>query len=389
MCDKKNKVLFTNTECLVLSSDFKLPDENQVLLRIPRQNNMYSFNLENIVPSGCLACLIAKAIVDESNKWHRRLGHVNFKNLNKLVKGNLVRGLPSKIFQNDHTCVACQKGKQHKASIPNDIYNSVDACKTAKQIWERIKRLMHGSEKTEQQRHSRLVDEFDKFVTVEGESLSFVYERLTTLVNVMEQNNIHPLSISINTKFLNSLQPEWSKYVTMTRQIANIKETEFDNLFDTLIQYEPHVIASRAKKAARNHDPLGLVAHLNVHSLHSHVSPSYSHSLQPYYVTHPSSVIDYEEDYQREKQGDAQEDKLTTAMMLLARAITQCYSTLTNNRLRTSSNTWNQAVIQDGRVDIQRKNVGYAGNGNGTQGNQIEIKFLLQGMGCITTRNFH
>ncbi|GKB86218.1 ribonuclease H-like domain-containing protein, partial [Tanacetum coccineum] len=116
MCDKKNKVLFTNTECLVLSSDFKLPDENQVLLRIPRQNNMYSFNLENIVPSGGLACLIAKATVDESNKWHRRLGHVNFKNLNKLVKGNLVRGLPLKIFQNDHTCVACQKGKQHKAS---------------------------------------------------------------------------------------------------------------------------------------------------------------------------------------------------------------------------------------------------------------------------------
>ncbi|GJU74974.1 ribonuclease H-like domain-containing protein [Tanacetum coccineum] len=116
MCDKKNKVLFTDTECLVLSPDFKLPDENQVLLRVPRQNNMYSFNLENIVPSGGLACLIAKATVDESNKWHRRLGHVNFKNLNKLVKGNLVRGLPLKIFQNDHTCVACQKGKQHKAS---------------------------------------------------------------------------------------------------------------------------------------------------------------------------------------------------------------------------------------------------------------------------------
>ncbi|GKC21762.1 ribonuclease H-like domain-containing protein [Tanacetum coccineum] len=116
MCDKKNKVLFTDSECLVLSSEFKLPDENQVLLKIPRQNNMYSFNLENIVPSGGLACLIAKATTDESNKWHRRLGHVNFKNLNKLVKGNLVRGLPSKIFQNDHTCVACQKGKQHKAS---------------------------------------------------------------------------------------------------------------------------------------------------------------------------------------------------------------------------------------------------------------------------------
>ncbi|GKD27474.1 ribonuclease H-like domain-containing protein, partial [Tanacetum coccineum] len=99
MYDKKNKVLFTDSECLVLSLDFKLPDENQVLLRVPRQNNMYSFNLENIVPTGDLACLIAKATVDESNKWHRRLGHVNFKNLNKLVKGNLVRGLPLKIFQ--------------------------------------------------------------------------------------------------------------------------------------------------------------------------------------------------------------------------------------------------------------------------------------------------
>ncbi|GJT41714.1 putative ribonuclease H-like domain-containing protein [Tanacetum coccineum] len=52
ICDKKNKVLFTDSECLVLSPEFKLPDANQVLLRIPRQNNMYSFNLENIVPSG-------------------------------------------------------------------------------------------------------------------------------------------------------------------------------------------------------------------------------------------------------------------------------------------------------------------------------------------------
>nr|GEW67838.1 ribonuclease H-like domain-containing protein [Tanacetum cinerariifolium] len=75
MCDKKNKVLFTYTKCLVLSPDFKLPDESQVLLRVPRQNNMYSFNLENIVPSEDLTCLIAKAIVDESNKWCRRLGH--------------------------------------------------------------------------------------------------------------------------------------------------------------------------------------------------------------------------------------------------------------------------------------------------------------------------
>nr|GEY35188.1 ribonuclease H-like domain-containing protein [Tanacetum cinerariifolium] len=114
--DKKNNVLFIEYECLVLSPDFKLLDESQVLLRVPRQNNIYNFDLKNVVPSGDLTCLFAKAIIDESNLWHRRLGHVNFKTMNKLVKGNLVRGLPSKTLENDHTCVACQKGKQHKAS---------------------------------------------------------------------------------------------------------------------------------------------------------------------------------------------------------------------------------------------------------------------------------
>nr|GEW47103.1 uncharacterized mitochondrial protein AtMg00810-like [Tanacetum cinerariifolium] len=117
----KNKVLFTDTDCLVLSPDFKFPDENQVLLEILRQHNMYNFNVKNIDPSGYLACLFAKASIDESIKWHRRLGHVNFKNLNKLVKENLVRGLPSKIFKNDHTSVACQKQKQHKASCKAKI----------------------------------------------------------------------------------------------------------------------------------------------------------------------------------------------------------------------------------------------------------------------------
>nr|GEU77779.1 putative ribonuclease H-like domain-containing protein [Tanacetum cinerariifolium] len=92
MCDKRNSVLFTDTACLVLSPDFKLPDESQVLLRVPRENNMYNVNLKNIVPSGDLTCLFAKATIDESNLWNRRLGHISFKTINKL------------------------KGKQHRAS---------------------------------------------------------------------------------------------------------------------------------------------------------------------------------------------------------------------------------------------------------------------------------
>ncbi|GJS67945.1 putative ribonuclease H-like domain-containing protein [Tanacetum coccineum] len=120
MCDKKNSVLFNDTECIVLSPNFKLIDESQVLLRVPRKNNMYSVDLKNIVPKGGLTCLFAKATSDESKLWHRRLGHLNFKTMNKLVKGNLVRGLPSKLFENDQTCVACQKGKQHRASSTKD-----------------------------------------------------------------------------------------------------------------------------------------------------------------------------------------------------------------------------------------------------------------------------
>nr|GEV03035.1 hypothetical protein [Tanacetum cinerariifolium] len=106
----------TDTECLVLSKDFKLLDNIMVVHRVPRKHNLYIINLNNLCPMGNLACLVAHALVDESVKWHRRMGHVNYKNINRLVKGNLVKGQPPKLFKNDHTCVACCKGKQHKAS---------------------------------------------------------------------------------------------------------------------------------------------------------------------------------------------------------------------------------------------------------------------------------
>nr|GEV91026.1 ribonuclease H-like domain-containing protein [Tanacetum cinerariifolium] len=99
MCDKKNNVLFTESECLVLSPDFKLIDESQVLLKVPRQNNMYNFDLKNVVPSGDLTCLFAKATIDESNLWHKSLGQgpnwlfdidslANFMNCQPVTRGN-------------------------------------------------------------------------------------------------------------------------------------------------------------------------------------------------------------------------------------------------------------------------------------------------------------
>ncbi|GJT49919.1 retrovirus-related pol polyprotein from transposon TNT 1-94 [Tanacetum coccineum] len=159
----------------------------------------------------------------------------------------------------------------------------------------------------------------------------------------MDRNHVRLIPVSINTKFLNCLQPEWSKYVTMVRHNQTGDTVSYDVLYDSLVQFEPHVLASKAKKAAKNHDPLALIAHSNASSSQSHANSSYSP--QPYYVTHPSSVVDYEDEYQGELQEDSQEDKLTTAMI-------------------------NQAVIQDGRVDTQTKNEGYSGNGNKNAGRQ-------------------
>ncbi|GKE29779.1 putative ribonuclease H-like domain-containing protein [Tanacetum coccineum] len=109
----------------MMSTFFKLLDESQVVLRAPRQNGVYNLDLKNIVPSRGITCLYANATTDESKLWHKILGHVNFKNINKFVKGHLVRGLPSIVFVNDHTCVACKKGKQHKASYKAKLERTI------------------------------------------------------------------------------------------------------------------------------------------------------------------------------------------------------------------------------------------------------------------------
>nr|GEV33897.1 hypothetical protein [Tanacetum cinerariifolium] len=70
---KLNSVLFPDSECIVLGRDFKLLDDANILLRTPRQHNMYSIDLNNIVPHRDLTCLVAKASADECMIWHRRL----------------------------------------------------------------------------------------------------------------------------------------------------------------------------------------------------------------------------------------------------------------------------------------------------------------------------
>ncbi|GJT33277.1 putative reverse transcriptase domain-containing protein [Tanacetum coccineum] len=233
-------------------------------------------------------------------------------------------------------------------SIPNEIYNSVDACTTAKEMWKRVERLMRGTIQNQVDRETCFTNEFDQFVAEPGEALVSVYNRFAQLMNDLERNKMIFPIVTVNTKFLNSLQPEWLKYVTQVRLAKRLTVDSFDDLFDYLQQFEKLVNASRAKKLEKSHDPLDLVAHTG----------SSSRNTSSYYVTHPTSVVDYDDEYQQDDVQTNSEDPLASTMLLLARAITQKFSNPTNNHLRTSSNTRNQAIIQGDRVNIQSKNSG-------------------------------
>nr|GEW77075.1 putative ribonuclease H-like domain-containing protein [Tanacetum cinerariifolium] len=93
--------------------------------RISRKGKIKTGTLDFDDVHFCLTCVFAKATTDESNLWHMRLGNINYKTMNKLVSGSLARGLPLKIFKNNHGCVSCQKGKQHKASYKEKLVNSI------------------------------------------------------------------------------------------------------------------------------------------------------------------------------------------------------------------------------------------------------------------------
>ncbi|GJU75360.1 hypothetical protein Tco_1272430 [Tanacetum coccineum] len=172
-------------------------------------------------------------------------------------------------------------------SIPNEIYNSVDACISAKDMWKRVERLMRGTIQNKVDRETRFTNEFDQFVAEPGEALVSVYNHFAQLMNDLERNNMNFPTVTINTKFLNSLQSEWLKYVTQICLAKQLTVDSFDDLLDYLQQFEKLVNVSRAKKLEKSHDPLALVAHTG----------SSSRQTSSYYVTYPTSVVDYDDEY--------------------------------------------------------------------------------------------
>ncbi|GJX78037.1 hypothetical protein Tco_0324848 [Tanacetum coccineum] len=130
------------------------------------------------------------------------------------------------------------------------------------------------------------------------EALVSVYNHFAQLMNDLERNNMNFPTVTINIKFLNSLQPEWLKYVTQVRLAKQLTMDSFDDLFDYLQQFKKLVNALRTKKLEKSHDPLALVAHTG----------SSSRQTSSYYVTHHTSVVDYDDEYQQDDVHNNSED---------------------------------------------------------------------------------
>nr|GEX52470.1 hypothetical protein [Tanacetum cinerariifolium] len=95
--------------------------------------------------------------------------------------------------------------------LPLDVYSLVNHCQTAKDIWDRVKLLMQGTELSYQESECKLHNEFDKFTSVKGESLYECYLRFAQLINDMHTIGMTTQQVQVNTTSPNALQPEWSK----------------------------------------------------------------------------------------------------------------------------------------------------------------------------------
>nr|GEZ31299.1 hypothetical protein [Tanacetum cinerariifolium] len=174
--------------------------------------------------------------------------------------------------------------------LPSEVYALVSTHKVAKELWERIQMLMQGTSLTKQERECKLYDEFDKFAYRKGESLRDYYLRFSLILNDMNIYNMKLEQFQVNTKFLNTLPPEWSKFVTDVKLVRDLHTTNVDQLHAYLGQHEYHANEVRLMHE-RTSDPLALVAHHQMNnSTHKQHQQSYhQHPFQPQASTYQSS----------------------------------------------------------------------------------------------------
>ncbi|GJW47941.1 retrovirus-related pol polyprotein from transposon TNT 1-94 [Tanacetum coccineum] len=241
------------------------------------------------------------------------------------------------------------------------------------------------------EKECKLYDAFDKFAHIKGELLHQYYLRFTQLINVINIYKMKLEQFQVNTKFLNSLPPEWSKFVTDVKLVRDLHTTNFDQLNAYLEQHELYANEVRIMRE-RNHDPLALVANHQMHHITStlinlhitiHNSNNSFHHLSllnmdqfiPHNITqlliHPHLVqllihqhlnqqthlvkfpqIDSGLAIPVFKQGDDPINAINKMMSFLSTVVTSHFPT-TNNQLRNSSNPRQQATIHDGMVTVQ------------------------------------
>ncbi|KAI3751321.1 hypothetical protein L2E82_22388 [Cichorium intybus] len=125
ICDKGFSTHFTKKECLILKPGVVIPEE-WILVRSERKNNAYIIDMNHNTPEN-VTCLFSRVAEQSAMLWHKRLGHANTKNLNRLAKNNMVARLPIKDFITFEKCVACAQGKHHRKLHKPKLINSIDS----------------------------------------------------------------------------------------------------------------------------------------------------------------------------------------------------------------------------------------------------------------------
>nr|GFA26369.1 hypothetical protein [Tanacetum cinerariifolium] len=162
--------------------------------------------------------------------------------------------------------------------LPPEVYALVSTHKVAKDLWERIQMLMQGTSLTKHERECKLYDAFDKFAYQKGETLRDFYLRFSLLLNDMHMYNMKLEQFQVNTKFLNTLPSECSKFVTDVKLVRDLHTTNVDQLYAYLGQHEYHANEVRLMNE-RTSDPLGLISqHQLNRTPYQHHQPLYHQS---------------------------------------------------------------------------------------------------------------
>ncbi|GJS88270.1 retrovirus-related pol polyprotein from transposon TNT 1-94 [Tanacetum coccineum] len=232
--------------------------------------------------------------------------------------------------------------------IPKDIYSLINHYTDAKDIWENVKMILEGSELTKDDRESQLYDEFEHFRQIKGETIQGYYVRFTKLINDMRNIKMTMPRMQLNSKFVNNMLPEWSRFITEVKLNRGLKESNFDQLYAYLKQHEVHANENRImmeRFIQPNNDPLALVSDASVQQYPTQSSKSPQSSTEPY----PS------DNFQMDSGSSSTENLIESLSNTLA-LLTQSYKShlpQTNNQLRASSNARNKAMVQDGKVVVQ------------------------------------